>query len=521
MPRWHGHLRHPHKMRPQKGRTACRKGASVRSSQEMSTNARARLLLSIISLLQEAQRERERERARASVCVLQRGLAGRRMSPTLQGAANLMEIEVSASAAAGQGSSPSPAGQDSRSAPPSVKRTGSHFAATASDGVQRVAALTTSLTRTLNTKQARLALEEARREQFRSVHGERLSSEMQEQAARIATSTNALFRRRWVMHPEKTKILAYWDAITSLALLYTATLTPFETAFLPSVVGAASWSDVWFIINRVLDVIFLVDMCMQFFISFQTGNDYAGHVWVVDHHKIVLRYLRTWFFLDAMTVFLPGGFDIYLATLPAAEEASAGGVGGDEAASKMGMLRVLRALRLIKLVRLIRASRVIQRWKSRITLSYGTQLLLQCMLLLFFVAHWFACIIALQASLHPSVHDTIAGKYLYGLCTGEGVNVGQPMASEPVDAAFILAGCPQLNTASWYLAAVSWSIMVITGTGGTDFYPSSVSSAETLIVTVLVVNRTFPPRESNATGPQDTRRQCPECARKPHPYPVT
>ena len=38
-----------------------------------------------------------------------------------------------------------------------------------------------------------------------------------------------------------------------------------------------------------------------------------------------------------------------------------------------------------------------------------------------------------------------------------------------------------------YLASFSWSIMIITGTGGTDFYPSSLSNAETLIVVSLVI----------------------------------
>ena len=40
---------------------------------------------------------------------------------------------------------------------------------------------------------------------------------------------------------------------------------------------------------------------------------------------------------------------------------------------------------------------------------------------------------------------------------------------------------------TWYLASFSWSMMVVTGTGGTDFYPSYRSHLETTVVMMLVV----------------------------------
>ena len=321
---------------------------------------------------------------------------------------------------------------------------------------------------------------EKRKKEFRTRHGEAAGEQLEAESRLFSSMVKTQFRHKRVLHPEKNRLLGYWDAISSFALLYTATLTPFETAFLPSVVGAAAWQDPWFIVNRILDVIFFIDMIMQFFIAYQTGNSFAGRVWVEDHRKIVFHYLQSWFALDATTVFLPGGFDVYLASLDV--EAN-GGV-----AEKMSILRVLRALRLIKLVRLVRASRVFQRWSNKITLAYGTQLLLQCLLLLIFASHWFACIIGLQASLHNSVHDTIAGKNLYDLCGDEDA---EPVRKVALGAEFVLAGCTRLSTAGWYLSAFSWSIMILTGTGGTDFYPSSSSFAETLVVTLLVLFGAF------------------------------
>ena len=53
--------------------------------------------------------------------------------------------------------------------------------------------------------------------------------------------------------------LSSWDFVTTAALLYTATITPFELGFLQ----APDYVDAWFIINRVLDTIFIIDMALQ------------------------------------------------------------------------------------------------------------------------------------------------------------------------------------------------------------------------------------------------------------------
>jgi len=51
-----------------------------------------------------------------------------------------------------------------------------------------------------------------------------------------------------------------------------------------------------------------------------------------------------------------------------------------------------------------------------------------------------------------------------------------------------LPGCNKaLTLGSWYLASLTIAILMITGTGGTDFYPSHTSDSETVVVLVLVV----------------------------------
>ena len=144
----------------------------------------------------------------------------------------------------------------------------------------------------------------------------------------------------YVLLPEKNAILVRWDLLTSLALIYTAAVTPFETAFVPPVVGPAAWRDYWFVANRALDIIFFLDMGLQFFVAYQTGNDYGGRTWVVSHKAIIRHYLTGWFALDASTVFVPCGFDLYLAS--DAFDSSGGGAATDGLEGKMSILRVLR-----------------------------------------------------------------------------------------------------------------------------------------------------------------------------------
>ena len=77
-----------------------------------------------------------------------------------------------------------------------------------------------------------------------------------------------------------------------------------------------------------------------------------------------------------------------------------------------------------------------------VTLSYASQIVAQCLSLLIFTSHWFACIIALQASLHSDARQTLAGAY--GFCTDdqwESYRLGGRGASLP--------SCPGLSVGEW------------------------------------------------------------------------
>jgi len=187
---------------------------------------------------------------------------------------------------------------------------------------------------------------------------------------------------RFVIDPRKSQAIGYWDGVAGIALLFTATVTPYEVGFLQPVDPSERATDGLFLCNRVVDVVFVVDMLLQFVVAYQVKDARTGVRWVLDGHLIACHYLFSrWFLLDAFSI-STSAFDIF----------DAGG------SSDLFVLRALRALRLIKLVRLARGSRMLQRWEKRISINYAYLGLIQSVVAILISSHWFACIWGLQAS---------------------------------------------------------------------------------------------------------------------------
>ena len=73
-----------------------------------------------------------------------------------------------------------------------------------------------------------------------------------------------------MIDPRTNQFIAYWDLVTTLGLVFTAIVTPFEVAFLE---GPRSVADIgerfgsvgWlFCVNRLLDMLFTIDLVLQF-----------------------------------------------------------------------------------------------------------------------------------------------------------------------------------------------------------------------------------------------------------------
>lgn len=212
------------------------------------------------------------------------------------------------------------------------------------------------------------------------VRGRGRTQESQEQFSHevgIVKAQIANFRSRWIVHPRFNKWTQQWDMTSFACILFTAVVTPFEIGISPTLMlwemdaGALGL----FAANRVVDVFFLLDLVLNFFLAYQEDHTKGGQ-WVTNHRQITRRYLQSWFVVDFFSV-LP--FDLLIS------------FGLLEGASLLRITRTVRLLRLMKLLRIVRASRLLARWQLRIGLSFAHLTMIRFMLVTCFLVHLMAC----------------------------------------------------------------------------------------------------------------------------------
>ena len=82
--------------------------------------------------------------------------------------------------------------------------------------------------------------------------------------AKTRKRARELKRSKYLLDPRTSKLIISWDVVTSIALIFTAIMTPVEVGFMD--IPADRWADGLFITNRCVDIIFIIDVLMQFFI---------------------------------------------------------------------------------------------------------------------------------------------------------------------------------------------------------------------------------------------------------------
>ena len=176
------------------------------------------------------------------------------------------------------------------------------------------------------------------------------------------------------------RALILWDAVSVLALAYTALVMPTRLAFAQSTDGSGTMD----VVEMIIDVFFLVDILRNARTAYY---DYYGTL-IVAPRAVMVHYLKTWFALDLIASF---PIDWCLA----------GSVDGQTEAGSQGLL-LLRLCKLGKLLRLVRLTRVSGRLRaagrgvgalrhSDVVWLSARAFALCC------VVHWSACLLALVA----------------------------------------------------------------------------------------------------------------------------
>ncbi len=220
----------------------------------------------------------------------------------------------------------------------------------------------------------------------------------------------------YLLHPDSTRIFA-WDIVVTLALVYTATITPAEVAFAephddPSSCATAPL----YVINRLIDCLFVLDMAKEFVLVYRTSTSTGVVVdsrWETRPSRIARRYVcGQWFVVDVLSI-VPSFFELDCAS----EESQA----ADPATGGISAMRVVRILRLGKLVRLLRASRILKRAQTRIALDYATISLWTLSFSILVLTHWVACLLGLiPGTFWPRLQSWQA---THGYCEPAGVEL--------------------------------------------------------------------------------------------------
>jgi hypothetical protein len=183
-------------------------------------------------------------------------------------------------------------------------------------------------------------------------------------------------------------------------------------------------------------------LCAQFFIPIADMRIENEGELIRDHKIIAKRYLKGWFLLDVLSV-LP--FDLLTIAAP-------GAVADGPMAKSFKLVRIMR---LVKLARVLRASRIIQRWENRISVSYSTRSLLTAVTGIIVLLHWLTCLWAMLPQLMSNWRESDAAAGLepaVAACMADASSCvwpgwGTPSAEQAVTS-MQCTGCVQANAST-------------------------------------------------------------------------
>ncbi|KAI6177055.1 Potassium voltage-gated channel subfamily H member 6 [Aphelenchoides bicaudatus] len=242
---------------------------------------------------------------------------------------------------------------------------------------------------------------------------------------------------------------AVWDWIILLLVIYTAIFTPYVAVFLlrenQEIAKRTRFSEPLEIIDLIVDIMFIVDIIINFRTTFVNENDEV----VSDPGKIARHYFTGWFIID-MIAAVP--FDLLLANT------------GEEATTT----NIIGLLKAARLLRLVRVARKLDRYSE-----YGAAVLLLLMATFALIAHWLACIWYAIGS-HELPHKEIT--WLHQLAK----NLNEPYQSSNGS---VPVGGPSLK--SRYVTALYFTLSTITSIGFGNV--SATTDLEKIFTIVMMI----------------------------------
>lgn len=280
-----------------------------------------------------------------------------------------------------------------------------------------------------------------------------------------------------LIDPRRNRFVPYWDIVMLSALAFTAIVTPVEVALFDD----GSCLTVLWMLNRVVDLLFTIDIMLIFNTAFQ--EDGVSEKWVYSRRRIACRYINGWLIIDVISV-LPfwlaaffllgepsnGYIGCWLDPTGGANAVSAnavidfasGGVADRDAellVKGVSTIKTIKLVRLLKLARIFKASRVLKRlvadlFQSKLEMTFGTIKLLQLFCTIILVTHWQAC---MWAGVSNSMRDD----------TGQVTTWIDAYIQKEIDQGHT----GDVRWTDLYTTALYWSVMTLTSIGYGDVIP--------------------------------------------------
>ena len=268
-------------------------------------------------------------------------------------------------------------------------------------------------------------------------------------------------QRTWVIDPRKAKWMVWWDMIMIAALLFTATITPYQVAFLPAPNVLENGPDALWIINRLFDVFFITDVLLVCNTAYQEPLIDGGR-WIFNHRMIFKEYLKSGFLL----IDFVSCFPYFLIGLIVEAVTS-----GQNNGTGLMPLRLVKLIRMLKLTRCFKASAKVgpyiqEIFMGKLEMTYARLTVCQLFLALIFFTHLQACMWALFSSF-----------------TDDGGR--RPTWMSEYTAYHKLTLGTEPTPSDMYVASLYWSAMTITSIGYGEMLP--VNSAERVVCSMMML----------------------------------
>ena len=170
-----------------------------------------------------------------------------------------------------------------------------------------------------------------------------------------------------------------WDIVFVMnSLLYTALRVPYAIAFDLDEFRAP---DIWFVLNRLIDIVFIMDMVIIMMTAFKDGRKLVS-----DRKRIACRYLRGWFIFD-LAASVP--IDLIMWIMTSGQFTDDDGPG--QASRSAKLIRVMKFFRTFRILRLIKMKRIAITLEIFLGLNFSVMSIGKYVVIVMLLAHLLSC----------------------------------------------------------------------------------------------------------------------------------